>query len=76
MRLDELAAVDVAPGEQVEVPPGAVFEPGNATLTFTPGEGAPIEHFDPGEHTVSVVYWRTVDGRDTARTYTWTFEVV
>ena len=76
VRLDELAAVDVEPGEQVEVPPGAVFEPGNATLTFTPGEGAPIEHFDPGAHTVSVVYWKTVDGRDTARTYTWTFEVV
>ena len=76
VRLDELAAVDVEPGEQVDVPPGAVFEPGNATLTFTPGEGAPIEDFDPGAHTVSVVYWRTVDGRETARTYSWTFEVI
>ena len=36
IRLDELASVDVAPGEQVEVPPGVVFEPGNGTLTFTP----------------------------------------
>ncbi len=34
IRLDELASVDVAPGEQVEVPPGVVFEPGNGTLTF------------------------------------------
>jgi hypothetical protein len=76
VRLDELAAVDIEPGEQVDVPPGAVFEPGNGTLTFTPGEGAPIEEFEPGAHTVSVVYWRAVDGRDTARTYTWTFEVV
>ena len=32
------AAVDVEPGEQVDLPPGAIFEPGNATLTFTPGE--------------------------------------
>ena len=41
---------------------GAVFEPGNATLTFTPGDGAPIERFDPGSHTVTVIYWRTDEG--------------
>ncbi len=53
IRLDELASVDVAPGEQVEVPPGVVFEPGNGTLTFTPGDPSTIERFDPGSHTVA-----------------------
>lgn len=76
IRLDELAAVDIEPGEQVDVPPGAVFEPGNGTLTFTPGEGTAVEAFAPGSHTVSVVYWRTIEGRDAARTYGWIFEVV
>ncbi len=59
IRLDELASVDVAPGEQVEVPSGVVFEPGNGTLTFTPGDPSTIERFDPGSHTVTVIYWRT-----------------
>jgi hypothetical protein len=76
IRLDELASLDVEPGQQIEVPPGAVFEPGNATLTFTPGDGAPITEFAPGAHTVSVIYWKSVDGRGTARTYSWTFTVI
>ena len=76
IRLDELAPVDVEPGEQVDVPPGAIFEPGNGTLTFTPGEGTVVETFDPGAHTVTVTYWRSADGRDTARSYGWTFEVI
>ena len=40
IRLDEVGSVDVEPGEQVDVPPGVVFEPGNGTLTFTPGDPA------------------------------------
>ena len=76
IRLDELAPVDVEPGEQVEVPPGAIFEPGNGTLTFTPAEGTAIETFDPGSHSVTVTYWRSADGRNTARSYSWTFEVI
>jgi hypothetical protein len=76
VRLDELSRLDVEPGEQIAVPPGAVFEPGNATLTFTPGDGAPITEFAPGAHTASVIYWKSVDGRDSARTYTWTFTVI
>ena len=76
IRLDELAPVDVEPGEQIDVPPGAIFEPGNGTLTFTPAEGTAIETFDPGSHTVSLTYWRSTDGRDNARSYGWTFEVI
>jgi hypothetical protein len=76
VRLDELGSVDVEPGEQIDVPPGALFEPGNATLTFSPGEGAPIERFAPGNHTVTVIYWRTVEGPERARSYTWSFTAV
>ena len=48
IRLDDFGSQDVEPGEQVEFPPGARFEPGNATLTFTPGEDQDIESFDAG----------------------------
>lgn len=73
IRQNELAPADVTPGEQVTVPPGVVFEPGNATLTFTPGGDGPIETFEPGAHTVQVIYWKTVEGEARARSYTWTF---
>jgi hypothetical protein len=76
IRLDDLATVDVAPGEQVEVPPGVVFEPGNGTLTFTPGDESTIETFEPGSHIVTVIYWRTIEGEAAARSYTWTFAVI
>jgi hypothetical protein len=76
VRLDELGSIDVEPGEQIDVPPGAIFEPGNATLTFTPGEGAPIERFDPGSHTATVIYWRTIEGPERALSYNWTFNAV
>ena len=76
IRLDEVGSVDVAPGEQVDVPSGVVFEPGNGTLTFTPGDPATIERFDPGSHTVTVIYWRTVEGEGAARSYTWSFNVI
>ena len=39
LRMEDLTNDDVEPGEQVEIPPGVVFEPGNDTLTFTPGPG-------------------------------------
>lgn len=74
--LDELVDVSVEPGQQVEVPPVARYEPGNATLTFTPSQNAPISEFVDGEHTVEVVYWRIDEGRRFARSYTWTFNVV
>ncbi len=43
LRMEDLTNDDVEPGEQVEIPPGVVFEPGNDTLTFTPGPGIEIE---------------------------------
>ncbi len=76
MRMEELTNDDVEPGEQVEIPPGVVFEPGNDTLTFTPGPGIEIESFDEGAHQVTVVYWPVERGEAAARSYTWTFNVV
>jgi hypothetical protein len=74
-RMEDLTANPEA-GTQVNIPPGVVFEPGNDTLTFTPGEGIEIERFDEGGHTVQVIYWQAELGEDTARSYTWVFNVV
>jgi len=76
VNVDELGQTDVEPGQQVELPPVTRFEPGNNTLTFTPNESAAVTQFEDGEHTAEVVYWRIEDGRQFARTFTWTFTVV
>jgi len=75
-RLEEFSSANVEPGTQVDIPPGVLFEPGNDTLTFTPGPGIDVTEFDEGNHTVRVVYWRAEIGEQEARTYTWTFHVV
>ncbi len=72
--LDELN-VNAKPGQQVTLPNTTIFEPGNATLTFTPTEGAPIEEFTQGRHQVTVIYWKIIDGRSASRSYTWEFNV-
>lgn len=64
------------PGQQVDIPPTAVFDPGNAVISFQPIEGAPIESFEQGEHEVTVIFWQTIDGPDKARSYSWSFDVV
>ncbi len=71
-----LGEIEVEPGQQIDLPPTAVFEPGNAVLTFQPVEGAPIESFSEGVHEAKVIFWKTADGEDTARTYRWAFNVV
>ena len=76
IRQDEIGNIDIKPGEQVTVPPGAVYEPGNATLSFTPGDGQAIDNFDEGRHTVTVIYWKILDGPGLARSYTWSFTTV
>ena len=72
--LDELN-VNAKPGQQVTLPNTTIYEPGNATLTFTPAEGAPIEEFTQGRHQVTVIYWKIIDGRSAARSYAWDFNV-
>ena len=61
---------------EVLLPPAAIKEPGNNTITYTPAEGGPIEAFDTGLNTATVIYWKIDEGRDRARSYTWTFTVV
>lgn len=74
--VDDLGRVDVEPGQQIDVPPVAIYEGGNATLTFTPSDEAPVEQFESGEHRVTLVFWRLDEGRQRARSYSWTFNVV
>ncbi len=72
----DVAIENPQPGQQTTLPPVTIFEPGNATLTFVPSSGAPIESFSEGVHTVILRYWNMEQGQNTARLYTWTFNVV
>jgi hypothetical protein len=75
-RLDELTSTgnSLEPGQQVDIPPTAIYDPGNFTISFTPQIGAPIEAFAQGEHEAIVTYWKIEDGPNKARTFKWTFE--
>lgn len=75
-RLDELTSQgnSLEPGQQVEIPPTAIYDPGNFTISFTPQQGAPIESFSQGEHTATVTYWKIEDGPTKARSFKWTFD--
>lgn len=63
-------------GEQVSTPPTAIFDPGNSIISFRPTDGAPIETFEEGLHEAKVIFWDVDEGRDSARSYRWTFEVI
>jgi hypothetical protein len=65
-----------APGQQIDLPPAAVFDPGNAVISFQPIEGAPIKSFSQGLHEVQVIYWNIEDGPNRARSYIWSFNVI
>jgi hypothetical protein len=68
--------VQAQPGQQVELPTTAIFDPGNAVLSFQPTSGAPVETLEQGTREATVVYWKIEEGPEQARSYTWTFEVV
>ncbi len=77
-RLGEFGG-DLSPdsaGQQISTPPTAIFDPGNAILSFRPTEGAPIESFEPGRHQAQVIFWKTDEGRKSASSYRWSFNVV
>ena len=57
------------------LPPTTIYEPGNATLTFDPSENAAISSFSQGVHVVTLLYWPLLEGRTSARSFSWTFEV-
>ena len=64
------------PGQQIDLPQAAVFDPGNAVISYQPVEGAPIESFTEGLHDATVIYWNIADGPARARSYSWSFNVV
>jgi hypothetical protein len=74
--LADLDTSGIEPGRQVDIPTATVYEPGNATLTYTPSEGAPVETFETGLHRVQVIYWKLDEGRSQAGTYSWSFNVI
>ncbi|MGI9645314.1 MAG: hypothetical protein ACR2O6_08410 [Ilumatobacteraceae bacterium] len=71
-----IGEIEVEPGEQLDLPPTAIFDPGNAVISFRPTDGAVIESWSAGPHQVELVYWRIEDGVETARTYVWSFNAV
>ncbi len=73
-RLDQLSKGNVQPGAQIDLPPTAIFDPGNYIISFTPQSGAPIEVFGQGKHKATVIYWKMTDGRAKAQSFTWEFE--
>lgn len=75
VNIEDLQDVQNRPGQQITLPPTTIFEPGNATLTFDPSDDSTIPEFTQGEHIVKVIYWKTLEGRGSARSFTWTFNV-
>ena len=71
--IDEIGSGQFEPGQQITLPPKTIYEPGNATLTFTPSAGAPIERFEEGIHEATVVFWLIAEGPERSRSYSWTF---
>ena len=74
--LEDIAGLTAEPGQQVEIPPTAIYDQGNSLVRFQPTGGAVLEEYDTGVHNVTVTYWRIVDGEATARSYSWKFEVL
>lgn len=76
-RLGEVRA-DIEPGQQQTTDPTtAVFDPGNARISFQPSPGAPIEEFTEGRHNAQVIYWLIEEGRENgAQSYRWSFDVI
>jgi hypothetical protein len=72
-RLGEAVA---EPGRQIELPPTAVYDPGNASIRFQPQTGAAIESWSRGTHVVTVEFWNVEVGREGAKRFTWSFTVL
>ena len=68
--------VQAQPGQQIDLPTTAVFDPGNAVISFQPVEGALIESLKEGTREATVRFWKVEDGPEQAREYSWTFEVI
>lgn len=71
-----IGELEAQPGEQIALPPTAIFDPGNAVISFIPNDNAAITELTQGRHTARVVYWRLDEGRENAKSYNWSFVVV
>jgi hypothetical protein len=76
-RLDELSTdgKQPKPGEQVDLPPTAIYDPGNFTLSYLPQEGGPIKQLAQGEHQATVLFWKPPKTREKSSSYSWKFTV-
>lgn len=75
-RLEDIAGRVAEPGQQIELPPTAIYDQGNSLIRFEPREGAPVERYRVGVHQAQVVFWKIEIGRQSARSFTWSFEVL
>ena len=75
-RLGDFAPAVAKPGQQIELPPTAIYDQGNSLIRFEPTPGAPIERYSVGVHQVKIIYWKIEDGRNAARSFEWSFEVL
>lgn len=75
-RLEDIAGGLPEPGQQIELPPTAIYDQGNSLIKFEPRDGAVIESYAVGRHQVTVLFWKIEDGRGAARSYSWSFEVL
>jgi len=74
--LSEVAGRLAEPGQQIDLPPTAIYDQGNSLIRFTPSDGAVVESYSVGRHDVTVIFWEIEKGRATARSYSWSFEVL
>ena len=56
-----------------DLPPTAIYDPGNFTISFLPQDGAAIEEFKQGDHRATVVYWKVTDDKSKSKSFTWEF---
>ena len=75
-RLEDFVPVAAKPGQQIELPPTAIYDQGNSLIRFEPTSGAVIEKYTVGVHKVKCIFWKIEEGRPAARSYEWSFEVL
>ena len=71
-----IGEVELDTGEQLNLPPTPEFDAGNSRISFQPVDGAPIESFTQGRHQYRLTIWKLEEGRGSARSYLWSFNVV
>jgi hypothetical protein len=75
----EIGTTDLSSDATQAAPAGAphdaVFDPAQNTVHFQPRQGATIEEFAPGSHEITAIYWKLDQTRDSAKQFSWRFQV-